>query len=408
MSSDAPRPSSPLEAGREGRSLRSAALRAVVIDDQPAIRQALAALLEEEPDIYVVGSAQNGEEGLRVVFQTQPDVILLDLEMPRMDGFAFLRLLMSKRPTPVVVVSSNSTRESVFRALELGALEFVAKPTGPSSAAELGGGFDVSDIREELLSKVRLARRLQVVTLVERTREHRERMASALLPAEQRRARERPAADVAPERLLCIGASTGGPAAILSLLLALDDALPVGVLITQHMPENFTHAFAERLARATRWPVQEAAEGALLRCGEVLVASGRFSLRIAREGKGPHTSSALGAQSLLRVLPPPRAPQPLESRANGFVPSVDRMLEAAALAMGGAVIAVILTGMSGEGVRGAQAVRAAGGVVLVEDPGSAVLSGMPEEVIRAGAADEVLPLTRMADAITRLVQRRGV
>lgn len=385
---------------------RPAPLRAVIIDDQPTIRTALAAMLGAEPDLKVVGMAQDGEEGLRVVFQTQPDVVLLDLEMPRMDGFAFLRLLMAKRPTPVIVVSSNNTRESVFRALELGALEFVSKPTRTpfelgAESAERRAFFGVEQgvrsmdpIRDELLAKVRLARRLQMVPLLERTRDHRDRLAQTAqtrAPA-TRRSSDPGRGPAVPERLVCIGASTGGPAAILSLLLSLDQTLPVGVLVTQHMPEAFTHAFAERLGRATRWTVREAAPDDPVRTGAVLVAAGSFSLRVASgEVGGP-----------LRVLPP----SPDESRSTGFVPSVDRMLEAAAQAAGPAVIAVILTGMSGEGVRGAQAVRAAGGVVLVEEPGSAVLAGMPEEVIRAGFADEIVPLPRMADAIARMLQRR--
>lgn len=367
-------------------------MRAVIIDDQAAIRQSLEALLSGQPDMQVVGQAGDGEEGLKVVFQTQPDVILLDLEMPRMDGFQFLRLLMAKRPVPVVVISSHSTRESVFRALELGAMEFVAKPISH-------GTVDLNSIREDLLHKVRLARRLQVVTLVERTRSHTQQLAQSIArssssassssgPVASALGAPMPGPMTTTDRLLCIGASTGGPTSILTLLQGLSPELPVSVLITQHMPEKFTAAFAERLKRTTPWDVSEATVGAPVLTGRALVAAGTFSLRVGRDGAG------------LRV----QEPAGREDRADGYVPSVDQMLQAAARVMGAQVIAVVLTGMSGDGVRGAVAVRAAGGVVLVEEPQTAVVASMPEEVIRAGAVDEVVPLQRMAEAIERLVR----
>lgn len=361
-------------------------IRAVIIDDQAAMRQALSAMLEAEPDMEVVGKAADGEEGLKVVFQVQPDIILLDLEMPRLDGFAFLRLLMAKRPTPVLVVSSHATRESVFKALELGALEFVAKPVRH-------GVVDLTGIKEELLAKIRLSRRLQVVTLTERARTASEQEAlrrtnEPAMAARARRASGAPAVEGLPERLLCIGASTGGPTSIMTLLSTLEQGLPVAILITQHMPENFTRAFAERLERITRWSVREAEPGDVVGTGRVLVAPGGWSLRVHMEGGG------------LRVSPPLAG----EAREQGYVPSVDRMLESAAAAMGPRAIAVILTGMSGDGVKGAIAVHAAGGRVLAEAPESAVIASMPEEVIRSGAVHEVVPLSRMAAAIRRAVR----
>lgn len=368
-------------------------IRIVIIDDQAAIRQALATLLDAEKDILVVGRASDGEEGLRVVFQTQPDLILLDLEMPRMDGFAFLRLLMLKRPTPVVVVSSHSTRESVFKALELGALEFVAKPVRVKDAS------DLHVIRDDLLGKIRLSRRLQVVSLTERARLSSKQTAQRMnttgpAPAPSTNQGAPDAVHPLPERLLCIGASTGGPTSILTVLLGLDPGLPVGILITQHMPEKFTAAFAERLERSTPWHVHEARPGDTVGAGMVLVAAGGWSLRVARE--------VTKDGAVLRVQPP----QEPESRSDGYVPSVDRMMEAAALALGDKVIAAILTGMAGDGVKGALAVRKAGGRVLAEAPESAIIASMPEEAIRSGAVDEVVPLSRMAEAIARQIQRR--
>lgn len=357
-------------------------LRIVIIDDQPAIQKALAALLKSEPDLQVVGFAGDGEEGLKVVHTLQPDAILLDLEMPRLDGFAFLRLLMAKRPTPVVVVSSHASPESVFRALDLGALEFVAKPVRRDG--------DLSAIRSDLLGKLRQVRTLGMQKLTQRTRAQQRARSNSAPPddeAPQQLKTLQSAPGQLPGRLLCIGASTGGPPAILTILLGLDPRLPMSILITQHMPNQFTHAFAERLARSTTWPVREAAPGQQLARGEVLVASGDRSLCVGRSGDA------------LRVIDPPLG----ESKQRGFVPSIDRMLESAAAAMGKATLAVILTGMSGDGIEGARAVHRAGGRVLAEAPQSAVVASMPEEAIRAGIVHEVAPLRRLADVITRQV-----
>ncbi len=350
-------------------------------------------IFKNEGDIKVIGQAGDGEEGLKVVHVEQPDAILLDLEMPRLDGFAFLRLLMARRPTPVVVVSSHSTRESVFRALELGAMEFVAKPTRIREAS------DLRPIQDDLLRKLRLVRMLSMTQLTERTRvQNATSSGASWRPVRSRssedllstlRSGENPA--LAPARLLCIGASTGGPPAISSLLQGLHHKLPVSILITQHLPEKFTSAFVDRLARTTQWPVREAEAGTPIAPGEVVVASGTHSLRVYRDGP------------LLRLQPPIVG----EAQGTSIVPSIDRMLESTAQAMGSQVIAVILTGMSGDGVAGARAVHACGGKVLVEAPQSAVMASMPEEVIRTGCVHEIVPLRRMADAITRLTLTRA-
>jgi two-component system chemotaxis response regulator CheB len=366
-------------------------LRVIIVDDQAAIRQALCDLLKGARDVEIVGQAADGDEGLVLVHSSKPDAILLDLEMPRLDGFAFLRLLMAKRPTPVVVVSSHSSRESVFRALELGAMEFVAKPT------RISGASDLQPIRDDLLAKLRMVRSLSLETLAARTRTQR-----LLPPSAQGSTRPAPSEDLLgslrssgennflPARLLCIGASTGGPPSILALLQNLDPRLPVTILITQHMPEMYTNAFAERLRRATQWPVRTATPGEAVAQGEVLVASGASSLCVVREGP-------------FLCVSPPLVP---EDRLSGFVPSIDRMLESAAEAMTDKVIAVLLSGMSGEGIAGIQAVRAIGGRVLVESPESAIMTGMPQEAIRSGAVHDVIPLRRMSDVLTRMILTR--
>jgi two-component system chemotaxis response regulator CheB len=361
-------------------------LKVVIIDDQPVIRQALTALLRGEPDLQIVGQASDGEEGLKVVFATQPDVITLDLEMPRLDGFAFLRLLMAKQPRPVVIVSSHATRESVFRALELGAVEFVAKPSRIASDA------DLQPIRDDLLRKLRTVTQLSIRSVAERMRLHgqgvrlRTRSSEDLLSG----MRSLPEPALLPRFLVCIGASTGGPPAIATLLQALPSKLPISVLITQHMPSKFTAAFVDRLRRTTEWSVREADPDLPVAPGEVLVAPASHSLCVYRDG------------GVLRV----RRASEIQEPRGGYVPSIDRMLSAAAEAMGPAVLAVILSGMSGDAVQGVQAVSRTAGRVLVESPQSAVIASMPEAVIQTGAVHEVAPLPKLASLIIRYVLSR--
>ncbi|HZS38523.1 MAG TPA: chemotaxis-specific protein-glutamate methyltransferase CheB [Polyangia bacterium] len=360
-------------------------IRVLVIDDSAYNRQTITSMLEESPGVQVVGRAVDGEEGLRQAFQLLPDVITLDLEMPKMDGFSFLRILMSKKPMPVIVISGHNTRENVFKALELGALDFVAKPSR-NITPELKG------IKDELLGKVRLVTQLRMVSLADRAaRTASMGTVSGVFP----QLGGQPSVTVAPgrregpapPRLIAIGASTGGPPAITQILSALDSELPLGIVVTQHMPVKFTKAFAERLDRTTAWRVREAEPGDAVSVGVVLVAPGSGSLTVRREG----------AQLKADVIPP----QPDDR----FVPSVDRMFDSVARAIGADALGIILTGMGGDGGRGVRALKTAGGRVLAESPQTAVISGMPQEAIATGQVDEVIPLGAMADAITRFARR---
>jgi two-component system, chemotaxis family, protein-glutamate methylesterase/glutaminase len=349
-------------------TLVQAEIRVLVIDDSAWSRQSLTTMLEATAGVRVVGRAVDGDDGLKQVFAHAPDVVTLDLDMPRMDGFTFLRILMSRRPTPVIVISSHARRDNVFRALELGALDFIAKPSG-RVAADLGA------IAGELAEKVRLLGRLRMVSLADRVRE-----GAAATPA--------PPADPAPEpvplrRLVVIGASTGGPSALQQLMGALDPRLPAAVVIAQHMPPRFTEAFAERLDRASRFEVREARAGDRLRSGLALVAPGAMQTTVYRAADGvrAHVEAAAPGQR--------------------FAPSIDTLFESAARAYGEGVIGVILTGMAGEGARGARAVADGGGIVLAEARETALLSGMPDEAVATGACREILPLGAIAGAILR-------
>ena len=331
----------------------------LLVDDSALSLGELQRLLESTGEFEVVGHARDGEQALREVLALRPDAILLDLQMPRMDGFTFLRLLMARRPTPVIVLSSNSRRSDVLKTLELGALDFVAKP-------ERGG---LEAVREELLAKCSMVRSLRIENLAAHPTPERE-------PADPR-----PLAE--PARLAVIGASTGGPQALQELLAALPGDLPLGVLVAQHMPEKFTRAFAERLARTTAFTVAEAADGDLVAAGRVLVARGGHHLEVRREA---------GTGALRAAL------VPLESGGYSlrYCPSIDRLFTSAALAMPRRLCAVVLTGMGNDGAAGVRAVRAAGGLTLTESELTAVIYGMPRAAVATGAVDQSLPLPEIA------------
>ncbi len=347
-------------------------LRVLVVDDSAYNRQTIAGMVETLPGVQVVGRATNGKEALRLAFDLQPDVITLDLEMPEMDGFSFLRLLMNKRPTPVLVVSSHAARENVFRALELGALDFIPKPSSEVTP-------ELRNIEQELLQKIGMVRRLQAVRLRDR--------ALAL----QRIPRPTANADIAtpqpPRCVVAVGASTGGPPAVQQLLAAVPRNLPVALVIAQHMPARFTRAFAERLDRIVALRVLEAEDGMPLVSGCAYVAPGAAHLELA----------VVGDTVCARVT------QAVPGGAT-ITPSADRLFRSCATIYGARMVAVVLTGMGSDGRDGASAAHAAGARVLVEDPRSAVMSGMPQSAIDAGVADEIASVEGLAASIVRFAQ----
>ncbi|HEX2485042.1 MAG TPA: chemotaxis response regulator protein-glutamate methylesterase [Myxococcota bacterium] len=337
-------------------------IRVLVIDDSAYSRRTITRMLETSPLVEVVGWARDGEEALRKALQLRPDLVTLDLEMPRMDGFTLLRLLMAKRPTPVLVVSGRSGDEEVFRALELGAVDFVAKPS-------LRAAPELATIQEELIRKVHATRQLRMDKVRDRISQ-----APALV-----RARD-PVRD-GRLRVVAIGSSTGGPAALMQVFGAFGEAPDCAFVVSQHMPEGFTRGFAERIDRLTPVAAHEAEGGEALTRGSVLLAPGGHHLEFELRGATPVT----------RLVE--RGPE------DKYAPSVDRMFESAAKHFGSDLLAVVLTGMGDDGRRGVRAVRDAGGSVIAESEETAVIFGMPQQAIRTGAVDAVLPLRDIAPAI---------
>ncbi|MBF5046351.1 chemotaxis response regulator protein-glutamate methylesterase [Aggregicoccus sp. 17bor-14] len=322
--------------------------RVLVVDDSAHNRRVLTTLLESVPDVRVVDRAQDGEEGLRKVKLLRPDVITLDLEMPKLDGYGFLRLLMSSVPTPVIVVSSYAHRVDVFKALELGAFDFVAKPSRATPDAQ-------EALRTTLLEKVHAARLAR--------------------PAP---ARPEPGAPLA---VVAIGASTGGPPAVQRLLEALSAEPSACVLVAQHMPEHFTRAFAQRLDRLGPFTVKEAEDGDEALPAHAFIAPGGRQLVLERQG----------AKLLLRT--------PASDPTDRHAPSVDRLFKSVAACLGPQALGVVLTGMGSDGSRGARAIRDAGGEVWAESEETAVIFGMPKEAIATGAVRRVLPLGDIGQAL---------
>lgn len=361
-------------------------LRVLVVDDSAYNRQTITAMLESLPDIEVVGRAMNGKEALQMAFDLEPDAITLDLEMPEMDGFAFLRLLMARRPTPVLVVSGYAQRENVFRALELGALDFIAKPSREISP-------DLKSIRDELATKISTVKRLHAVRLYNRAKALAavDRRSSSSNSLQTSKTALKAPSGLPPSLVVGIASSTGGPPAVQQILCALDAKVPLAILVAQHMPARFTRAFASRLDRLVDFHVVEAADGFPLCAGTVYIAPGSANMEVERPQEGREAPR-------VRVVPPnPLRPGPV------LTPSADHLFKSLATEYGRRLLSIVLTGMGSDGREGAREVRRLGGRVIAEDPDTAVMPGMPYSVIEAGLVDEVLPVEQIPDAIARFV-----
>ncbi len=336
-------------------------VKVVVIDDSAANRRTLTELLESAPDVQVLGRAADGEEGLRRVMELRPDVVTLDLEMPRLGGYTFLRLLKATVPTPVIVISSYAHKSDVFKALELGAFDFIAKPPRATpEAMEL--------LRIELLDKVRSARHVRPTG-----------------PGPGNAVRAAP-----PEVpfVVAVGSSTGGPPAVQRLLEALAPEPSPCILICQHMPSQFTRAFAERLDRIGPFTVKEACDGDTLAPGHVFIApGGRHMLVTSRGGRLELQTPGPGGQ-------------------DRYAPSVDRLFSSVAKTLGPKALAVVLTGMGSDGAAGTREVGDAGGEVWAESEETAVVFGMPHEAIATGRVKRILPLGEIGPALVLAARRR--
>lgn len=340
-------------------------LRILVVDDSAYSRRSISKMLEGMPGVEVVGYAVDGEEGIRQAISLKPDLVTLDLEMPRMDGFTLLRILTNRFSLPVLVISAQSDADKVFRALEMGALDFVAKPIQ-------GNARELQSIEQDLRWKVK---QVMVSLLSKKARQ------SAPLPVQETLGKSARTVATRSVELVAIASSTGGPPALQSIFSSFDQSYPFAVVVAQHMPHGFTRAFADRLNRTSPFTVREARDGDLVESGLALIAPGGSNLIL--EG--------IGAEVRARVKPP--------EASDRYVPSADVLFASCAPLYGSRMLAVVLTGMGNDGSKGVVEVKERGGQVLAESEDSAVVYGMPREAVATGCVDRVVPLPGISQAI---------
>ncbi len=341
----------------------------LIIDDSAYSRQTIKKMLESDSHIAVAGIASDGIDAMAKTLRLKPDLITLDLEMPEMDGFSFLRWLMKNRPTPVIIVSSYSDSKTVFKALEFGAADFIAKPPRM-------GLTEFQTLEKDLLRKVRGIRGFRVDKL------------SKNLELLEEDTTQRPSLVKSSESIqaVAIGSSTGGPAALQIILTKLPADFPAGIAVSQHMPRGFTGSFAKRLNGISKLRVKEAQDGDDLEQGKVLICPGGHHMFFKKKG-----------QRILASIKEPKS-------TDKYIPSVDIMMSSIAEIFGAKAMGVVLTGMGNDGKAGMLEIKERGGYTIVESEDTAVVYGMPFEVIKAGAAELVLPISQIPVEIIKVIK----
>jgi two-component system chemotaxis response regulator CheB len=332
-------------------------VRVLVVDDSAVMRKLLSDILNETPEIEVVGSARNGADALEKVHEIKPDVVTMDIEMPTMDGLTALQHIMQEHPLPVIMVSAMDKRQTdiTMKALDLGAVDFIPKTSGTLS-------LDMEKMSRTLILKVLMASKIKAL----------KRKEIRVAPVSYPKFRPRRG-----QWLIAIGASTGGPKAIPEVLSRLPRNLPAGVLIVQHMPEGFTKSFAERLNWYTSLEVKEAEEGDEISIGKVLLAPGNLHMEV--DGKRIHLTDG--------------------PAVNNVRPSVDVMMKTAAKRYNEKCIGVLLTGMGQDGAEGLKEIKRHGGKTIAESEKTCVVFGMPKAAINLRIVDKIVPLPRIAGNI---------
>ncbi|MGE5484114.1 MAG: protein-glutamate methylesterase/protein-glutamine glutaminase [Ignavibacteriales bacterium] len=335
-------------------------IRVLVVDDSAFMRHVVCDILQSDPRMEVLGTARDGLQALEMVKALRPDVVTLDVEMPRMDGLQALQRIMTECPTRVVMFSSLTQRHArvTIRALSIGAVDFVPKPTS-------GLFSEMNGIRQELISKVVASARSRLRT-------------TAGLPVDIPPAVKKTRESVDADTIVVMGSSTGGPSALQQVLRGLSGDLDAGVLLVQHMPPGFTRSLAERLNEISPLDVHEAAGGETIVRGRAIMAPGGFHMTFE------------GDRRITLTTDPPR---------HGVRPAVDVTMEAAASVFGSNCVGVVLTGMGFDGSKGCSAIKARGGRVVAEHESTCVVYGMPRAVVEMGYADTVVPISDVARAV---------
>ncbi len=348
--------------------MNSSKIKVLIVDDSALVRKIFNETLSKEPDIDVVGTAPDPYVARDKIVQLKPDVITLDIEMPRMDGLTFLKKLMQYYPMPVIVVSSLTPQGSkmALDALESGAVEVLAKADT---------SYSVGDMNDQLVEKIRMG-----------ARAHIHRRPEPSTPAPKLAVGGSQPLSETTQKIIAIGASTGGTEAIKAVLMSMPPNIP-GILIVQHMPAHFTTSFAERLNQLCQVRVREAKDGDSVLNGEVLIAPGNFHMVLKRSGTRYYTNIKEG---------------PLVHHQR---PAVDILFHSVAKCAGPNAVGVILTGMGADGAEGLLQMKKAGAKTIAQDEASCVVYGMPKEAVKLGAADRIAPLERIPQEIIHCLQR---
>lgn len=340
-------------------------IRVLIADDSPLLLAVLRDLLARDPGIQVVAEVGDGRAAVEQTARLKPDLVIMDVMMPEMDGIEAVAEIMARTPTPILMLSSNTDptdSRSAFSAIRLGALDVMAKPAGVTTAA-------FTQLAEQLVARVRSLSRIRVMHHFRSQRRF-----AAPVPT--------PAAPGGQRRILAIGASTGGPKSVMQLLKELPESLPAAVLIVQHIADGFAAGFAEWLDREVPLPVALAREGEMLQSGRVLVAP-----------NGAHLTINGGGRVALRQTPP----------LHNCRPAVDALFQSLADGnRGGEAVGVILTGMGSDGAAGLQSLHRQGAFTIAQDEATCAVFGMPKAAIDRGAVDQVLPLADIAGAVRPL------
>ncbi len=372
-------------AAANANPIRDEPLRVMVVDDSAVIRGLISRWIDAEPDMIVAGSVRTGLDAVNQVERVKPDVVVLDIEMPDMDGIAALPLLLARKRDLIIIMASTLTRRNAeisLKALSLGASDYIPKPesTRESGAAEI--------FKRDLILKVRqfgarLSRRVALApSLATPAR-------GALhiplhVPSVPAKYTLRPI-NPGPTRVLLIGSSTGGPQALMSLVAGLAPVIDkVPVLITQHMPPTFTTILAEHLARAANRPAREAVDGEAVKAGRIYLAPGGLHMRVARHGSEVVIALDGGPQ------------------INFCRPAVDPLFTSAIQVWHGGILALILTGMGSDGMRGGKDIVSSGGNIIAQDEATSVVWGMPGSAANAGICSAVLPLDQIAQKVLKI------
>ena len=332
-------------------------------------------IVSSDPGLEVIDKAKNGEEAIEKISRLRPDVVTLDINIPDPDGFSVLKEVMERNPTRIVVLSGHTPQvgPDMMQALALGAIDFIPKPSGEIS-------LDIDKLKEQIISKIKIAAEVDLKKFLLNLR---------LSRFDTVKPQTEIAASVELKKLVIIGASTGGPNAILQIMRNIPPTLPAAFLIVQHMPEGFILSFAERISLESKIKAKEAQQGDIVLAGKAYVAAAGYHMAVERTAHNINN----GLRIKLTQGPP----------VNFVRPSVTVTLESAALAFCPNVIGVILTGIGKDGLDGAREVKKRGGVMIAQDQATSIIFGMPKVVIDEGLADDVVPIDKIARKIIQNV-----